>query len=275
MIKKHIIIPLLLIQIIKADHADDAWQKYNHKHQEEKEAHFKRSRHDRLKQAASNVQLDDHMKLLQESCLQNDCNACKELKIIMQQMVEERKTNNEALFKEILKNAERINTILQDPLLSDSDKKELVRPLQEKAKEFEKKLGTIGVWNFTMQDIKGCTYEEASALANDLPQTKKRGSYYHEGVKYDRVRDDLEAIIFAEMGGRCGIEQVYARAYHFWIGEIENIKLAHVYDEENVKAVVLRAPAPKFNELIRQLLHNRNKRFIAALEAIVQCDCKE
>lgn len=230
MLKKHIIIPLLLIQIINADQSDDIMQKYDLLKKQKK-----------VQKTAQNVRLDDHMQCLLSRCAEGDCNSCKELKNIMHQILQKRKNGDAALFNAIYLNSKKIDTIFKDADLCDTEKLELVRPLQEKAHEFAEKLDELGLWNLNIQAI---IYAKEWVPLRDLLILE--GAYY--SIEYHG---------------------------YFWNGKVGEIGGATVFASESVKSACLRAPAPIFHKFIMELMHNRIKRFIAALEEIIQCDCKE
>lgn len=252
---------------IKADHADDTWQKYNQKHHEAKEAHFKKERQNRLKKTASNVRLDDNMKNLLDHCLEGECGSCKELKAIMHQVLQKRKKNDDALFKEICENARKIDTILKDSFLSDAEKNELVGPLQEKTQEFKKKLNDIGIWNFYIGDIVS------------IPTEKRRPLIY----EFNEMEQALLLNSFQELGLYAGknmhdepvISERRDSFNTFWNGKLDEVTLKKVDELDNVQSVCLRVPAPTFNMFIAKLLYMRIEKFINALEEIIGCDCKK
>lgn len=253
MIKKTLLtISFCTMQYINADQADEAWQKYNHKHQEAKEAFCKEERQRKLRQAAQDVCLEDHMKSLQDRCLKGNCTACEELKTHMLLLLEKRKKQDEAAFQEINENTEKINIILKDPLLSDAEKKELVRPLQERVIKFEKKLDEMGQWNFLINDIRPKNYYQTLIEIN--PDANKK------------LRSDLTW----ELRGNNNFD-----AKEFWCGKLENIDLIDVSRSENVKLVCLRVPAPTLHKFVTELFQIRIIKYLNALEEIIKCDCKE
>ncbi len=258
MFKKTIlIISFYTMYHINAENADDTWQKYNQKHHEAKEAHFKRERQRDLRQAAENVRFEDPMENLQVRCLEGDCTACIALKVIMQQKLEERKKHDEALFKEILLHTEKINIILKDRLLSDAEKKDLVRPLQEKVIEFEKKLDQMGQWNFTIGHVH---------------PTGAHG-YQHLLRMDEEKHNQLKHALDDELGSY--EHSLWGKKGRFWIGKLADISLIAISYHENAKSVCSRVPTPTLHKFVTELFRIRIIKYLNALEEIIQRDCKD
>lgn len=262
MFKKNIFIislGLCAMHHINADNADDTWQKYNQRHQEEKEAHFKRLRQEKFKEASQDVRHNEYIKSLEGRCIEGDCTACNALKTIMQEKLQERKNNDEALFKELLTHTERINIILKDPLLSDAEKKELVRPLQEKVMEFEKKLDEMGQWNFALGNVNHGHGGRSCYLQRLLPMTEE--NHY-------KLQDALNH----ELGS---FSNIWGKKGRFWNGNLGDISLLSTSYSENAKSACLRVPTPTLHKFVTQLFQIRIIRYLNALEEIIQSDCKE